>query len=315
MTTSSTVLNGADAQRVGPSSCQRRAIDTMAQPDALLDIDARAFAENFDRRPFLIGHRLCDHPLFALERVLGLAKALPASSVEYNAGDLPIGCDPSDTPRTGLSVEDTIKRIEDCRSWMVLKNVEADPEYRALLARCLSEVEVHSEPLLPGATHPEAFIFLSSPGSITPYHMDPEHNFLLQIRGSKQMTLFDREIVPEEQRERFHRGAHRNMPFAQDYLERSVVVELQPGQAVHVPVALPHFVKNGAGVSISFSITFRTPDLYRRGEVHALNGMLRDRGFNPAPVGSHPSRDAMKSLTMRALRRTSRMLGVGEKAG
>ena len=287
----------------------------MSRPDALLDIDARAFAEKFDRRPFLIGHRLCDHPLFAIERVLALAQMLPASSVEYNAGDLPIGCDPSATPRTGLSVGDTIKRIEDCRSWMVLKNVEAEPEYRALLKRCLAEVQVHSEPLLPGATHPEAFIFLSSPGSITPYHMDPEHNFLLQIRGSKQMTLFDREIVPEAQRERFYRGAHRNMPFENNYLAHSVVIDLQPGQAVHVPVALPHFVKNGAGVSISFSITFRTPDLYRRGEAHALNGLLRDRGFHPAAVGSHPARDALKSLAMRAYRRTSRVLGAGEKAG
>jgi len=27
----------------------------------------------------------------------------------------------------------------------------------------------------------EGFIFVSSPGSVTPHHMDPEHNFLLQI--------------------------------------------------------------------------------------------------------------------------------------
>ena len=31
----------------------------------------------------------------------------------------------------------------------------------------------------------EAFIFISSPNTVTPYHMDPEYNFLLQIRGTK----------------------------------------------------------------------------------------------------------------------------------
>ena len=36
----------------------------------------------------------------------------------------------------------------------------------------------------------QGFIFVSSPNSVTPYHFDPEHNILLQIRGSKVMTQF-----------------------------------------------------------------------------------------------------------------------------
>ena len=36
----------------------------------------------------------------------------------------------------------------------------------------------------------EGFIFISSPGSITPFHMDPEYNFLLQIRGEKQISIW-----------------------------------------------------------------------------------------------------------------------------
>ena len=37
----------------------------------------------------------------------------------------------------------------------------------------------------------EGFIFVSSPGSVTPYHIDPERNFLLQVRGNKTMHMFD----------------------------------------------------------------------------------------------------------------------------
>src|SRR3546814_4940370 len=62
----------------------------------------------------------------------------------------------------------------------------------------------------------EALIFLSSPGSITPFHMDPEHNILLQIEGEKTMTVFppgDETLVPAQQSECFHRGGHRNLQW------------------------------------------------------------------------------------------------------
>src|SRR5581483_8196770 len=101
-------------------------------PATLLSVDPERFCADFDRRPFQIHHRLCDHPLFALPRLVELAQRLPAAQVEYNAGNLPINQDPTRTPQNGLSVEETIQRIEDCRSWLVLKFVETDPEYREL---------------------------------------------------------------------------------------------------------------------------------------------------------------------------------------
>ena len=110
---------------------------------------------------------------------------------EYNAGTLPVNQDQRLTPRNGLSVDETIRRIEECKSWMVLKHVENDPTYRELLYDCLAEVKPLSERIVPGMREAYAYIFLTSPGSVTPYHMDPEHNFLLQIRGSKTVHLFD----------------------------------------------------------------------------------------------------------------------------
>src|SRR5262245_3957931 len=101
----------------------------LARPQAgpLLD-PGSAFDTDFCRRPFLMHHRLGDHSLFDLTRLAELATLLPPTSVEYNAGDLPISVDPQKTPHTGLSIEETVRRIEQCRSWMVLKNVEQDPD-------------------------------------------------------------------------------------------------------------------------------------------------------------------------------------------
>lgn len=260
--------------------------------------EAGSFSEQFNRQPFRIGHPLADHPLFDLSRLVELARVLPTDRVEYNAGDLPISQDPARTPRNGLSVEETIQRIENCRSWLVLKNVERDPDYHRLLDSCLDQIETRTRRIAPGMCQRQGFIFISSAGSVTPFHIDPENNFLLQVRGHKRVQLFDprdRVVINEEQLEGFFTGAHRNLPYHDEHAERGEWFDLYPGDGLHFPVAAPHWVKNGAEVSISFSITFQTNDSRRRQSLHRLNKQLRRMGLRPSPVGARPWRDALKS--------------------
>src|SRR5690348_6424460 len=120
---------------------------TQPSEEKLLRLDADRFHADFGKCPFTVGHRLADHPLFSLPRLIELSRALPARQVEYNAGNLAVHQDPRQTPGNALSVEETIARIESCQSWMVLKNVEADPEYRDLLHACLAEVAALGHPL------------------------------------------------------------------------------------------------------------------------------------------------------------------------
>ncbi|HVP06473.1 MAG TPA: hypothetical protein VMS71_01425, partial [Candidatus Acidoferrum sp.] len=145
-----------------------------------LIFDRAIFDSFYPFKPFVMRHRLVDHPLFALPRLVQLSKTLPAANVEYNAGEVQVNQDPTSTPRTGLSMAETIQRIEQAHSWMVLKYVETDPEYRDLLYSCLDEARMLAEVHTPGAFQYEGFIFITSPKAVTPYHMDPEHNFLLQ---------------------------------------------------------------------------------------------------------------------------------------
>jgi hypothetical protein len=280
-----------------------------------LDIDADAFRAGFDRKPFLIGHSLTEHPLLDAARLVELAKRLPEEHVEYNAGDLPVSLDPALTPRTGLSIEETIRRIEECRSWMVLKYVERDPDYKQLLDDCLDQIQVLSEPLAPGMCARQGFIFVSSPGAVTPYHMDHEYNFLLQVRGRKTVSMFDvrdRSILSEQELERtYSRGSHRNLEFKDEYQQKAAVFELTPGLGLHFPVTAPHWVKNGEAVSVSFSITFRTPASDRRGSVYRVNSWLRGRGIAPLPFGRSPARDSLKFQAARVARRARHLVAGG----
>jgi len=272
---------------------------------SLLAFETTRLAAELNRRPFAVHHALADHPAFRLDRLVELARRLPAERVEYNAGNLPISQDPRLTPHNGLSVEETIRRITDCRSWMVLKRVESDPIYRRVLDECLDEIAE----VVPGMRTRRAFVFISSPGSVTPYHIDHEYNFLLQIRGRKVMSIFDRSVVSEEELERFYRGAHRNLVFDQEHAHDAHTFELGPGDGVHVPVNAPHFVVNGTEPSISFSITFRTPEGDRRSAVYVVNDRLRQLGLAPRAVGTAPIIDRAKYLGFALLKQAQRRLG------
>lgn len=285
-------------------------LDAPARPAAagsLLDFTGSPFDADFNRRPFLIRHHLCGHSLFQLPRLLELARQLPEASVEYNAGNADLSQDPTRTPRNGLSIEETVRRIAECKSWMVLKNVEQAPEYRDLLNACLAEVERRGHPDGQGVCRREGFVFLSSPGSVTPYHMDPELNFLLQIQGKKTMSVFpshDRSVLSDEELERFHAGAaHRNLSFKDEYQAKAQTFELTPGVGLHVPQTDPHWVKNGDEVSVSFSITFQSRRSERSRDLYTWNHLLRQRGWKPTPVGRSPLRDAVQLTTYRVLRR------------
>ena len=271
----------------------------------LHELEPGRFNADFNKRPFPVRHDLVNHPAFTLERLVELARKLPAELVEYNAGDLPLTQDPTKTPRTGLSIEDTIKRIHECKSWMVLKRVELDPTYKQALDECLDQVE----PLAPGMRTRRAFIFISSPGSVTPYHIDHEYNFLLQIQGTKNMTIFDPAVLDEQAIERFYRGEHRNLVFDQSLVSRSQTFVLKPGEGVHVPVNAPHYVQNGPEASVSFSITFRTPEGDRRSAVYQVNDKLRRLGLRPRAVGKAPLVDRAKYLGYALYERAQKALG------
>ena len=273
----------------------------------IFDEDAqRIFADAYPDAPVKLHHGLAGHPLLAIDALAGLAERMPAASVEYNLGKLPLGVRPEDTPSNGLSLGETIRTIESNGSWAVLKNVERDAAYGALLDAALAELAPIVDARTGAMLNREAFIFLSSPGSVTPFHMDPEHNILLQIMGEKVMTVFpagDEELVPAMQSEAFHAGGHRNLHWQEHFRGRGTAVRLLPGDAIHVPVKAPHFVENGAGVSISLSVTWRSERSVAESELHGLNALLRRRGLPVGRIGAQPERQGARRLAYRIMRK------------
>jgi Cupin-like domain len=272
----------------------------------LFEADPAVFRENFDRAPFSFTHRLANHPLFEPDRLLRLAKDLARNpgDVYYDAGDVrvdqrwdEVGCD--------LPIDVLLHQIETAGAWIVLSRAEKDPEYAALLRRCLDEIsERVGEDLGKVTKLQNAIVFLNSPHRITSYHIDRECNCLLQIRGSKTVSVFnrnDRTVLPEEEIERFW-AADRNAPrYKPEYQDRATMYELTPGDGLHIPVNSPHWVQNGPEIAVSVSMNFHYRDEIL-GDIYRMNHLMRRFGMKPKPPHASPVGDNVKRALWRPIR-------------
>ena len=58
-----------------------------------------------------------------------------------------------------------------------------------ILVRPVAEIE--PEYIYAGFKQVEGFLFVSSPNSTTPFHLDSEDNFFVHVHGEKFFTIFD----------------------------------------------------------------------------------------------------------------------------
>ncbi len=267
-----------------------------------ISFDSKEFADKFERQPFLLAHDLTHHPLFAFDKLVEAANRLPAQDIEFNAGNVDIVHVDDKKPGHRLTPEATIHQIEQLDTWLGLKKICQLPEYSALVDEVLDALRPHIDPHCPGMHNREGFIFITSPNSTVPFHMDPEHNFLFQIKGEKNFTIFDRadrDILPEEEIENHYGRANRKMVLHNEHEARGSTIRLKPGDAMHVPINAPHYVQNGSDVSISISITYDTPSSLRREAVYRVNRNLRKLGISPRPFGTSAAVDHAKITTYR----------------
>ncbi len=267
-------------------------------------------------KPTAIRHGLTDHPLFTLPRLVELARSLDRDQIEYSSGDLEPDQDPERINSIDLPIDETIRRIEDCHAWMVIKSVERDPEYKDLLETCIADIARESGSDLSTFQDLRCFIFISSADTVTPFHVDAEHNVFVQIRGDKAMHIFDnhdRSLVSEEAME-ISPSKHRNQHYEPEFESRAQVYEMAEGDGVFLPYMWPHWVRTGSRYCVSMAITWKTPEILRMNNVRFVNGCLRKLGMpQPAP-GNVPLLDHAKSSAYRCafsvvqpLRKSERM--------
>jgi len=215
--------------------------------------------------------------------------------------DTPFNSAPETHP-TGKRGTEALADVTKAAAWTSLLNVQTDDVYRTLVDDVLDSVKPMVDAVDPGMAYRGGWIFVTSPRAVTPFHMDMEHNFIVQILGKKRLYVWepsDRSVVTERGRELFLSYQQRDLVrFHEDFRKKAHVFELEPGMGGYMPSTAPHLVENGDGPSVTMSFTYYTDSTRKRSLLYRGKTHLRRLGFDPAPVGSDPLRDSTLTWAM-----------------
>jgi hypothetical protein len=287
--------------------------DIATSKGPLIDVDWA----KFDRgRVQPVSHRLCDHALLDPNQLVELGKRLELVGrvrTHTNAvtAGTPFNHAPSLHPNK-KSADETLRNIKNANAWMSLLNVQTDDLYRTLVDEVLDSVRPELDRVDPGMCYRGGWIFVTSPKTVTPFHMDFEHNFILQIRGKKRVYVWepdDTVAVSDQARELFHYKRSRDLiVWREELRQRAHVFDLEPGQGAFMPTTSPHMVENGDGPSITTSFTFYTDWTRKQANLHRARARLRELGVSPPPIGTLPPLDTAIDAALTGLEAGKNML-------
>jgi hypothetical protein len=267
-----------------------------------------AFRSNYNRRTFSFAHGLANHPLFELDSLIELSQRMPDHRDTYWSNGKVSVDNRWDAGTSGrMSLQDTIANIATNDSIVILKHTEQDPVHGPVLQEFLSRVvRLAGERMRTDVTIGETLILISSPNRLTPYHMDAETNFLVQVRGDKWFHVFDHEdrgIISEVERELYFAGDISSAVYKEDRQKDAVTYDLHAGYGVHVPVGAPHWVQNRNNVSVAISVNYELRSVERLTRIYRMNHRLRRLGIEPRPPGESALVDGVKLAAAKALSR------------
>ena len=278
--------------------------------ESIITGDKQNFKENLNSSSFKFTHNLVQHSLFEIPRLVKLADFLlrqEGRSILFRGSDRPVDNfdDEQSRNKQRERLLQELADIEQSNSWLLLYSVQRDPEYRALLDQIISELEqLSGRELRSQITWLDAYIFMASPGGVTPYHIDHETTFLFQIAGERTSNLFDgrdRTILSDVEIEKYYIGDFKSAKYRKDKQTKANVYQLTPGTGVHHPSLAPHWYQNGDKYSVALGVHFCLKDTDRKSKIYQFNYYLRQLGLSPTSPGKSPLKDRLKAWVIEAI--------------
>jgi hypothetical protein len=208
--------------------------------------------------------------------------------------------------------------LHNANAWLTLLNVEDDPGMAEIMNTHLDQLEsgmIAKQGNKRGKMRRRvAFVFVSSPNSVTPVHFDIEHSLLMQVSGSKTVSIgcFESDTVRRHEFDRYWDGSHGRI----ETLPPEVATYTStPGRAVYIPPGTPHWVHNGPDISLSVTLTYFTAATVRENRIEDFNSHLRRWHVKPREPGRSTTVDTAKvcALGLWAIGRRLRSASIGTK--
>lgn len=263
------------------------------------------FASAYPLSPAMLQHSLMDQPLLSFEALAKAALELPPQYVERRISNAVNGGEFAMDRLDDADAATVIRSINTSGNWVMLRFVEQLSAYSGLLDRLMDQIGPSISPSTgPGLTI-RGFIFISSPGTLTPFHFDCEYNILFQIAGDKHFATYQPipPWLPLDRHEAYYSAGNNMLPWNDAYEAEANIHQLRPGDALFIPYASPHWVKAGAEPSISLSITWQSAWSQSVGAAMQINPLLRRCGFPTGDLPAWPKAPKWRSLGCRVARK------------
>ncbi len=279
-------------------------MDTKPLGQVPITIGNIAFDDAFPARSMEFTHDLPLDNRLTLASVADLADRLPRRSVIADTAEQPLLVPQGGPPRGALARPgDVIRDMRNANAWLTLLNVEDDPGMADLMNAHLDQLEsgmIARRGNKRGKMHRRvAFIFVSSPNSVTPVHFDIEHSLLMQVSGCKTVSIgrFESDAVRRREFDRYWDGSHGRI---ESLPPEVATYTMTPGRAVYIPPGTPHWVHNGPDISLSVTLTYFTAATVRENRIEDFNAHLRRRHLKPREPGRSAAVDTAKVCALGA---------------
>jgi hypothetical protein len=282
-------------------AAERCVMGTQPPEPALKTIGQLPLDDAFPRMAAEFSHDLHLDDRLTLASVADLADRLPRRSVIADTAAQPLLVPQGGPPRGVLERPgDVIRDLNNANAWLTLLNVQDDPGMADIMNSQLGMLE--SGMIARQGTRGKmckrvAFIFVSSPNSVTPVHFDIEHSLLMQVSGTKTVSIgrWENDAARRHEVDRYWDGSHGRIETQPPEV---ATYHMTPGRAVYIPPGTPHWVHNDPAISLSVTLTYFTAATVRENRIEDFNSHLRRRHMKPREPGRSAVVDTAKLCAM-----------------
>lgn len=257
-----------------------------------------------DRAPFEFSHNLVNHSALSFENLSKVITWLPEEKVMFSKGLNDVKKHFEHILVDGkksFDLNEVIETIRTGNAYIAVRNPELHPSFKDLFKAICDDVGAFMKVNGTGNTplEPMLWLFIASPGAVTPFHFDRYSNFIMQIRGSKELAVFPprvEEIIAAKELEAYMDAKPSFPEWTEKKDKLAYKFNFKSGEAVHIPFTSGHYVKNGMDdISITLSVFFHSNETERWSRAMKVNNRLRGLGVVPKAIGNSILMDYIKA--------------------
>ncbi|WP_146171174.1 hypothetical protein, partial [Saccharospirillum sp. MSK14-1] len=168
----------------------------------------------FNQQSFKFKHNLSTESELQLGELKKLILRLPEEQVYASSSKVKITANLDNAHKDhgiNMALETAMDEFETSDSFVMVRSPEVDNKLSKVFGEVKAEIDQFAKLLRTDITDSTLYLFLASPKSITPYHIDRYSTFLFQLQGEKNVSTWapwNKNMIDDVELEKFFAKSH-----------------------------------------------------------------------------------------------------------